>query len=116
MYLGARAEGRRDVEGDVPLAHRRRICSAIVAGILEGEIQRTEGDLPAAIAAFERAVELQDALTYDEPEPLPFAARHWLGAALLEAKRFERRREASIATTSRTTRTTAGRSSGCSRR
>lgn len=22
---------------------------------------------------------------YDEPEPLPFAARHWLGAALLEA-------------------------------
>ena len=26
---------------------------------------------------------------YDEPEPLPFAARHWLGAALLEAKRFE---------------------------
>ena len=25
---------------------------------------------------------------YDEPEPLPFAARHWLGAALLEAKRF----------------------------
>ena len=26
---------------------------------------------------------------YDEPEPLPFAARHWLGAALLEAKRYE---------------------------
>ena len=25
---------------------------------------------------------------YDEPEPLPFAARHWLGAALLDAKRF----------------------------
>ena len=26
---------------------------------------------------------------YDEPEPMPFAARHWLGAALIEAKRFE---------------------------
>ena len=25
---------------------------------------------------------------YDEPEPLPFAARHWLGAALLEAQRY----------------------------
>jgi hypothetical protein len=37
---------------------------------------------------FEKAVELEDALTYDEPEPLPFAARHWLGAALLEAKRY----------------------------
>ena len=24
---------------------------------------------------------------YDEPEPLPFAVRHWLGAALLEANR-----------------------------
>ena len=28
-------------------------------------------------------------MTYDEPEPLPFAAHHWLGAALLESKRFE---------------------------
>jgi hypothetical protein len=27
-------------------------------------------------------------LIYDEPEPLPFAARHWLGAALLEARRY----------------------------
>jgi hypothetical protein len=26
---------------------------------------------------------------YDEPEPLPFAARQWLGAALLEMNRFE---------------------------
>jgi tetratricopeptide (TPR) repeat protein len=34
-------------------------------------------------------VELEDAMTYDEPEPLPFAARHWLGAALLEAKQYE---------------------------
>ena len=25
---------------------------------------------------------------YDEPEPLPFAARHWLGAALLELERY----------------------------
>ena len=26
-------------------------------------------------------------MAFDEPEPLPFAARHWLGAALLEAGR-----------------------------
>jgi tetratricopeptide (TPR) repeat protein len=59
-----------------------------VGGILDGEIHREEKDLPGAIAAFERAVKLEDELIYDEPEPLPFAARHWLGAALLEAGRY----------------------------
>lgn len=59
----------------------------VVIPILEGEIARTAGDMPTAIAAFERAVEMDDALTYDEPEALPFAARHWLGASLLEVKR-----------------------------
>src|SRR5687767_5189956 len=59
-----------------------------VGGILEGEIKRAAGDLAGAIESFERAVKLEDDLPYDEPEPLPFAARHWLGAALLDAKRF----------------------------
>ena len=58
-----------------------------VGGILEGEIRRDAGKLDEAIAAFERAVEIEDQLEYSEPEPLPFAARHWLGAALLEADR-----------------------------
>ncbi len=58
-----------------------------VAAILEGEIYRDADELDEAIGAFERAVKLEDALEYSEPEPLPFAARHWLGAALLEAKR-----------------------------
>ena len=35
----------------------------------------------------ENAVELEDGLRYDEPEPLNFSARHWLGDALLEANR-----------------------------
>ena len=30
---------------------------------------------------------LDDGLEIDEPEPLPFPARHWLGAALLDAGR-----------------------------
>jgi tetratricopeptide (TPR) repeat protein len=59
-----------------------------VAHILEGEILWSEGDLGGAIDAFEKAVEIEDSMLYDEPEPLPFAARHWLGAALLEAERF----------------------------
>jgi tetratricopeptide (TPR) repeat protein len=59
----------------------------IVGGILEGEVLRAEGDLPGAVTAFERAAALYNALDYDEPEPLPFAAEHWLGSALLEAGR-----------------------------
>jgi tetratricopeptide (TPR) repeat protein len=68
--------------------HSARHLLGTVAGILEGEILMTAGDVNAAIAAFERAVAVEDELAYDEPEPLPFAARHWLGAALLDAKRF----------------------------
>ena len=58
-----------------------------VGHILEGEILWTEGNLAGAIAAFEMAAEVEDSMDYDEPEPLPFAARHWLGAALMEAGR-----------------------------
>lgn len=62
--------------------------SGTVAHILDGEILRARGDLGGAIAAFERAVAVEDSMEYDEPEPLPFAARHWLGHALLEAERY----------------------------
>jgi tetratricopeptide (TPR) repeat protein len=61
---------------------------SVVAGILDGEMKRMAGDVSGAIAAFKVAADTQEALTYDEPEPLPFSARHWLGAALVEAKRF----------------------------
>jgi tetratricopeptide (TPR) repeat protein len=69
--------------------HAAKDLLGIVAGILEGEIARAEGSLDMAISAFERAALMQEALTYDEPEPLPFHAFHWLGAALLEARRYE---------------------------
>jgi tetratricopeptide (TPR) repeat protein len=68
--------------------HSAKNLLGVLAGILEGEIARDAGDLAGAIAAFERAVAADDALDYDEPEPLPFPARHWLGAALIEAKRY----------------------------
>ena len=58
---------------------------SLAAAILEGEMARQRGDLPAAIKLFEQAAALDDGLAYDEPEALPFDARHWLGAALLEA-------------------------------
>jgi tetratricopeptide (TPR) repeat protein len=61
---------------------------SVVAGILDGEIKRMAGDVDGAIAAFKIAADTQEALIYDEPEPVPFSARHWLGAALIEAKKF----------------------------
>jgi tetratricopeptide (TPR) repeat protein len=51
-------------------------------------IYRAKGDLKKAIESFKHAVDKNDAMNYDEPEPLPFSARHWLGAALLEAKAY----------------------------
>lgn len=68
-------------------SHPAKRLIGVLTGILDGEIARTSGDLPKAIGLFEEAVKLDDELEYDEPEPLPFPARHWLGAALLEAKR-----------------------------
>ena len=59
----------------------------VLAGILDGEIARSSGNAEAGIASLERAVALDDELDVDEPEPLPFPARHWLGAALLDAGR-----------------------------
>jgi tetratricopeptide (TPR) repeat protein len=61
----------------------------ITGAILEGEILRDEGLLEEAIRVFEGAVELHDQVPYTEPEILNFSARHWLGAALLEAERAE---------------------------
>jgi tetratricopeptide (TPR) repeat protein len=68
--------------------HSAKALLGPLAAILEGEIDRAAGRLAPAITSFERAVVLDDAIVIDDPEPLPFAARHWLGAALLDAKRF----------------------------
>lgn len=66
-------------------AHEAAKLLGIAANILEGEIARYLGDKTTALAKFEEAVKLDDSLEYDEPEPLPFDARHWLGAMQLEA-------------------------------
>ena len=68
--------------------HPANVLLGTLAAILEGEILRSSGDINRAITAFERAVALDDSIIIDDPEPLPFPARHWLGAALLDAKRF----------------------------
>ena len=60
---------------------------AIGEAHLEGELAAAQGDTAAAVTALERAVALQDALTYMEPPPWYFPTRQALGAVLLEAGR-----------------------------
>ena len=86
VYL-ARVRKTAETSAVMLRVHTPKNLLGSVAAILEGEIQRAEGDLTGAIVTFERGAALEDAMIYDEPEPLPFAVRHWLGAALLEARR-----------------------------
>ncbi len=88
VYL-ARVRSSAATSEDVLRFHDAEHILGIVANILEGEIHRAAGETEQAMAAFERSVTLEDELMYDEPEPLPFAARHWLGAMLLEEERYE---------------------------
>lgn len=97
LKLGNRAKAARLRDGVLKFAdttdlsfrfHPAGQVVGTVAHILDGEIKRADGMLDDAIAAFERASGIEDSMDYDEPEPLPFAARHWLGAALLEAGRI----------------------------
>lgn len=60
-----------------------------LAGILEGEIAWSEGNIEAAAEAFRVATDYYDQLNYDEPEPLPFSPRHWLGAAYMEIGAYD---------------------------
>jgi hypothetical protein len=87
-FLEAIQEGR----GSAPEAAEFRGHSAsdllgIVGGILDGEILREVGRTAEAIESFERALVIEDGLRYDEPEPLNFSVRDWLGAILLEVDR-----------------------------
>ena len=84
-------EAVRDAAAEDPEArfrgHSAEDLLAVVGAILEGEILREEGNVEEAIGVLEAAIEIEDGLRYDEPEPLNFSARQWLGALLLEAGR-----------------------------
>ncbi|MDW3196483.1 MAG: hypothetical protein R8G66_29175 [Cytophagales bacterium] len=60
----------------------------VAAKILEGEIAWIEGKYQKALELFKAGVKLEDDLPYSEPEPMPFAVRHWLGALQMELKQY----------------------------
>ena len=62
---------------------------AIAAEMLDGEIAYREGRFDEAFAHLRRAIELDDALPYDEPWGWMQPTRHAYGALLLEQGRVE---------------------------
>jgi len=65
----------------------QRDLVAVGSHILAGRVAAAKGDHAGAIAHYEEAVKLEDALNYDEPADWPLPARETLGAELLRAGR-----------------------------
>ena len=62
---------------------------AIAGAMLRGELEYRRGNVEAGFAHLRRAVDLDDALPYDEPWVWMQPTRHALGALLLEQDRVE---------------------------
>ena len=60
---------------------------AVALEVLRGDMAARQKQYDAAIAHLDRAVRLEDAMTYTEPPDWHAPVRHWLGATLLEAGR-----------------------------
>jgi tetratricopeptide (TPR) repeat protein len=98
--LGRVDEARTDYDGLVAAAPRvpetrlmfNNSCKdllEIAIAMAAGEIAYRRGETEEAFALLRRAVELDDALNYDEPWGWMQPARHALGALLLERDRVE---------------------------
>jgi len=64
-----------------------RSILAVAPEVLAGELDLSRGNAEAAVAHLQRAVLLEDALVYTEPEEWHYPPRQALGAALLAAGR-----------------------------
>jgi tetratricopeptide (TPR) repeat protein len=88
-YLGQVEAAARETPEDITFrGHTPAQLLGVVSGILEGEILRANGEVGEAVEVLETAVAIEDGLRYDEPEPLNFSVRQWLGDALHEAGRY----------------------------
>src|SRR5262245_6244345 len=67
--------------GGVPASEVMRLTRTVIAG----RVAQTRGEFSAAIAQFEEAAALQDALPYTEPPYWYYPVRQTLGAVLLQA-------------------------------
>ncbi len=65
----------------------RRVLD-LAAKVLEARIAQAKGR-PEAVELYREAVTIEDGLAYNEPADWFYPTRHYLGAALLDAKRFK---------------------------
>lgn len=94
FYMERLKEARSALDDEAPFrGHSAVDLITVVGGILEGEMLAAEGDVDGAVRVLEEAIKVEDGLRYDEPEPLNFAARHWLGAILNDAGRHSEAEE-----------------------
>lgn len=75
------------LDGVMIFVNSTRNILGIARASLAAEIAAERGDIQEALALLGDAVELEDALTYDEPPPWHTPTRQSLGAALLDAGR-----------------------------
>jgi tetratricopeptide (TPR) repeat protein len=61
----------------------------IAQHVVQGRIAQAQGDANAAVAEFEKAATLQDAMSYMEPPFWYYPVRQSLAAALVQAKRYD---------------------------
>ena len=98
--IGSVDEARRELSALRPLVNQQSLDGVMIWGInrprdllavavevLTGEVASARGDYDSAIAHLRRGVELEAALTYDEPPTWNIPVRQFLGAALLGAGR-----------------------------
>jgi tetratricopeptide (TPR) repeat protein len=81
--LAAEAETARTAVGLTNAASLLGIAREVLAG----ELRSRRGQIDLALAHLERAVRLEDSLTYNEPPEWFVPTRHYLGAVLLDAGR-----------------------------
>jgi tetratricopeptide (TPR) repeat protein len=62
---------------------------AVADNILDARIAAAKGETDASIAAWRRAVEKEDAISYNEPPDWFYPTRESLGGALIKAKKFD---------------------------
>jgi len=83
-------ENARASLGDDPgvFQNSPKAIAKVAAAVLEGRIAEAKGDRARAMRAYQRAVEAEDALDYDEPADWFYPSRETLGAALMRAGQF----------------------------
>jgi tetratricopeptide (TPR) repeat protein len=69
--------------------NKARNVIAVMDAVLEARLAAAQQQLDAAIGAWQRAVEAEDALSYNEPPDWFYPTRESLGGALLAARRAD---------------------------